>query len=264
DDNDHLGALAELAAQVSEESSNDTVEDETVTVRYEPEAFATETDGTVEEMAPHVGAEIVDVVEPELTDAEVAEPPAHADDVPAGESAHADQHVETPVEVLVVSDAAISQLLADVQPGIGTDAAPEPITVEPVAVEAPAVEPVAVEAPGVEPIAVEPVAVEAPAVEPVAVEPVAIAPIAVEAPAAPEAPAASEAPAAPEAPPAPASHGEDAIPTRPHIDTESIPPLTEEELAAVSDLPMVPVARGISPEAGGRREGARSLGFFAR
>ncbi|MDQ1682278.1 MAG: hypothetical protein QOH99_819, partial [Frankiaceae bacterium] len=43
-----------------------------------------------------------------------------------------------------------------------------------------------------------------------------------------------------------------------------VPSLTDEELAAVGELPPVPVARSVSPESGGRREGARSLGFFAR
>jgi hypothetical protein len=238
DDVDHLGALAELAAQVAEESATDAVDEEELELRTEPEAFAPEADVP----AP------IDVQALEL---EVADTEAELEEVATADTAPAVDTEPIPVEVLVVSDETISHLLAEQSPVATT----MPVAAESLAVEPLAVEPVAAESLAVEPLAVEPVAAESLAVEPLAVEPSAVEPLAVEPLAAPE--PAGGVPAEHLEPVAAAGHARIAV-------AVEVPALTEEELASVPDVPNLPAARTVSPESGTRREGARTLGFFAR
>lgn len=274
DDSDHLGALAELAAQVAEESSADAVDEEPVELRTEPELFAPEAD-----VPAHV-----DVTVLELEVAE-AEPDVAETDEAAAVAGDDTEHV--PVEVLVMSDETISHLLAEqlpdaepstvAEPVAESAIAPAPEAVEPIALEPIAVDTIAVEPIGVDTIAVEPIAVEPIATEPIAVagEPIAVEPTAAEPTAEPAAvvPVATPEPVAvgpvatPEpAPGVPADHPEPAAAAghSPIAVALDVPPLTEEELASVPDVPALPAARTVSPETGGRREGARTLGFFAR
>jgi nicotinate-nucleotide--dimethylbenzimidazole phosphoribosyltransferase len=264
DDSDHLGALAELAAQVAEESSADAVDEEPVELRTEPELFAPEAD-----VPAHV-----DVTVLELEVAE-AEPDVAETDEAAAVAGDDTEHV--PVEVLVMSDETISHLLAEQLPDAEASSVAEPVAESAIAPASEAVEPIALEPIAVDTIAVEPIGVDTIAVEPIAVEPIATDPIAVAGepiaepaavvPVATPEPVAVAPVATPEpAPGVPGDHPEPAAAAghSPIAVALDVPPLTEEELASVPDVPALPAARTVSPETGGRREGARTLGFFAR
>ncbi|MDQ1680443.1 MAG: hypothetical protein QOI42_1302 [Frankiaceae bacterium] len=243
DDVDHLGALAELAAQVAEESATDAVDEEELELRTEPEAFAPE-------------ADVPAPIEAQALELEVADAEAELAEVATTDNAPALDTEPAPVEVLVVSDETISQLLAEQSPVAPTmPAAQESVSVEPVALAPIVAEPLAVEPLAVEPLAVEPLAVEPIVAEPLAVESVVAEPLAVEPVAAPE--PAGGVPAEHLEPVAAAGHSRVAV-------AVDVPPLTEEELASVPEVPNLPAARTVSPETGTRREGARTLGFFAR
>ncbi|MDQ1682375.1 MAG: hypothetical protein QOH99_916, partial [Frankiaceae bacterium] len=114
DDNDHLGALAELAAQVAEDSASDPVDDDSVEVRYEPEAFAAEAGESPHEHAEASPDSEPDIAEPEMADIEPTVEEAAAVEVetvavtaaPEAEpqSPQPAVHGEPPVDVFVVSD----------------------------------------------------------------------------------------------------------------------------------------------------------------
>ncbi|MCU1677392.1 MAG: hypothetical protein JWM93_2150 [Frankiales bacterium] len=204
DENDHLGALAELAAQVAEDAASDSVDEEAVEIRYESEAFAAETDLAGEELRDI--AHEAEIAEPEMAYAEMAyaeTAEAETADIEVA-PALAPEPIAPPVDVLVVSDEAMSQLLAEALPLEAASASAVEVT--------PAV--TSVETENVEALHTRP-----------------------------------------------ADDGDGVPHGAPEID---IPHLTDEEIASVSDVPVLPVARTVSPEATGRREGARSLGFFAR